>query len=314
MDMFITPLFVLVSTLLMLSFPSYRKGSRTVGSVLYLGFGMVKSLFIVVVPLLSFVFLNTIDKPLSKADCRYGWIDCFEHGKYALLPLFLWSIAALWVIEIPPREKEVKLSRGVSLGLFVGIFVSGVLSFFNIFVMHTDEFVSFDGVSLFAVVLFSYLPVWYLLRFVFEFKNHAARIMHYVWTALSTLPFWFWSVYLSKSHYMRLPDVLETDSCFIVTAASCGHRSIVKSYREPQSGETVNKQLQNFRRFEAWWKSKYPVSHMYFRRVYNRIGPAVACRIRRKWLADTVYIALKPFEWAVRLKISDSGDCTRCIF
>ena len=37
-----------------------------------------------------------------------------------------------------------------------------------------------------------------------------------------------------------------------------------------------------------------------FRCVYNRIGPAVARRIRHPLLADVAFVALKPFEWIAR--------------
>jgi len=58
----------------------------------------------------------------------------------------------------------------------------------------------------------------------------------------------------------------------------------------------VNRQLLIFWQFEALWQKSSPRTHHGFRWIYNRIGPMVAQRVRSKFIADTVYLLLKPFE------------------
>jgi len=41
---------------------------------------------------------------------------------------------------------------------------------------------------------------------------------------------------------------------------------------------------------------KCPNAHRLLRKVYNRVGPAVARRIQRPILADLMYVMLKPIE------------------
>ena len=99
--------------------------------------------------------------------------------------------------------------------------------------------------------------------------------------------------------YRQLPD--EPPSCFIVTAAAQGHPSLVQSHYDSVTGMWVNRQLKTFRRFEMTLKEVAPVTHVILRAVYNRVGPIAAGCIRNRWLADAIYLLLKPLEWSVRL-------------
>lgn len=69
-------------------------------------------------------------------------------------------------------------------------------------------------------------------------------------------------------------------------------------------------QLKAFRAFESTWQRRRPASHRAFRRVYNRVGPVIAGRIRSPYAADAVYLALKPVEWLAG-SIAD-GECEDC--
>ncbi|MEM7313635.1 MAG: DUF6688 family protein [Planctomycetota bacterium] len=99
--------------------------------------------------------------------------------------------------------------------------------------------------------------------------------------------------------YQRLPD--DPPSCFIVTAAARGHRSFVQSRYDATTGMWVNPQLETFRWFETKLQEVAPAAHWCLRAVYNRVGPIVARHICNLWLADAMYVLLKPLEWSIRV-------------
>lgn len=107
--------------------------------------------------------------------------------------------------------------------------------------------------------------------------------------------------YAAVQVYERLPD--EPQRCFIVSAATGGHPWLVGSRLDPSTGERENLQLRRMRAFESLLQSRTPKFHRRLRRVYNVAGPVVAARIRRPVLADAVYLALKPVEWAAILTV-----------
>lgn len=123
--------------------------------------------------------------------------------------------------------------------------------------------------------------------------------------AISFLLGWFGSlavalvakVILAMRFYEQLPD--ERPHCFVVSAAATGHRSLVRSWLHPTLGKPVNRQWERFKAFENALALRSPQLHRGLRAVYNRIGPMVARRIGNPWLADLVYLALKPLEWCV---------------
>jgi len=44
------------------------------------------------------------------------------------------------------------------------------------------------------------------------------------------------------------------------------------------------------------WSRRFPRSHALGRKIYNRCGPVIARRISSPWLADLVFLVLKPGE------------------
>ena len=99
---------------------------------------------------------------------------------------------------------------------------------------------------------------------------------------------------LAMDFYEQLPN--QAPNCFIVTAASRGHWWLVRTWRD-DSGCTVNRQLMTFWQFEATLAAKAPRSHRVLRAVYNEFAPTVARCIIFPWMADIVYLLLKPVEW-----------------
>ena len=104
---------------------------------------------------------------------------------------------------------------------------------------------------------------------------------------------------LAFTLYARLPDDAP-DDCFIVTAATRGHRDVVGSWRDEEQNRLLNQQLLTFWSFENWLKKYLPRTHQFLRFVYNYVGPLLARTIVFRWQADLVYCALKPFEWLIR--------------
>jgi hypothetical protein len=113
-----------------------------------------------------------------------------------------------------------------------------------------------------------------------------------------SLPFCLGSWLWSRSLYASLPDKAP-DDCFIVTAAGRGHAAFVgRNIEIERNGRSllVNQQLLTFWQFENLWRNFAPHSHRIFRQGYNRVGPIIAARIKSPWLADFIYLAIKPFE------------------
>ncbi len=69
----------------------------------------------------------------------------------------------------------------------------------------------------------------------------------------------------------------------------------------------VNQQLATLWAFEVLWRECAPQSHAVFRRGYNLVGPVIARRITSPWIADALYIALKPAELLARFLVNVSS-------
>lgn len=133
------------------------------------------------------------------------------------------------------------------------------------------------------------------------------RNREFTWKDLATKPkfllAWFSGLFVSilvkyplaRQIYQRLPDEPPED-CFIVTAATRGHRQVVGTWFDANRRRVLNSQLLTFWEFERWLKLKTPRTHRCIRAVYNRIGRIVARAIVFRWQADLVYWLLKPIE------------------
>ncbi len=139
---------------------------------------------------------------------------------------------------------------------------------------------------------------------------------HDQWQPTPLLKLWIWFSALALSLLakiplaMRLYDTLPPErpdgygDCFVVSAAARGHAGVVGSHFDPQLGRTVNLQWHSLRAFENHLMAAHPQVHGYLRSAYNRVGPAVAARIRSPYAADLVYCLLKPAEWLTRLYLA----------
>jgi hypothetical protein len=259
--------------------PALKTSSRT---IFWKALGL--SFVGIVLPLLVFVFSAALT-PDSKAASPDGWIDCWHVGKLALTPVVLWAVAAwyaleIWEVQRPPR-------CWVVCGVCSGALVAAACTLFGF------TFCDRDGSALLFLMVPLYVAIWYLIRAIQLARGHFRPVLL---TMLGSLPLWVLSVIWARSKYVSLP---EQSGCFIVTAASRGHRSVVGPLTTVRRGgvdRLANRQLLRFWQFEMVWCEGSPGTHALFRRLYNRLGPKVARRIRTPLAADAMYAALKPAE------------------
>ena len=96
------------------------------------------------------------------------------------------------------------------------------------------------------------------------------------------------------------PQNIEYDEHYLCTVAAGGHKKIVKPIRKGiRHGHEVivNRQLCIANAFEQILEEKTPRFHKLVRGIYDRYGFPVARVIKSKWIADIIYILMKPLEW-----------------
>jgi hypothetical protein len=242
--------------------------------------------------------------PEWKGGCHHGWLDCFHLGKLALTPLVLWASAAFYCVLVLRVQNPRR--TWITLGLFAGAIVSTLCLVFGLVVhLFQDDFWLWLGVPL-------YVAACYVVLGIRAIRGSKLNVGPYLVTLAGTAPLWALSLFLSKRHYLALPD--NPPSCFVVTAALRGHEGIVGPFINVGSYETAriaNRQLSTFWAFEAMWLESRPNAHRRFRAVYNRIGPPLASRIRTPLQADMVYLLLTPLEAIARvmLRLGWSDAC-----
>ena len=248
--------------------------------------------FGIVIPILIF-FLSVFLIPEAKDECRNGWIDCFFTGKLALTPLVFW--AAWGLFDFHSRETQVckPAAQGLLLGALVSLVCLGL------------GFVSYPKDMAPWMLIPLYVAAWYTTAAICAVRFAKLKWVDYFTALGSSIPFWIGSILWSRHCYETLPNT--APSCFVVTAAARGHRRIVGPFFPAiRRGalRTVNEQLLTFWRFETVWQACSPRTHLAFRSIYNRIGPVIAKRICSPWLADAVYLTLKPVEFFCRVLIN----------
>lgn len=245
----------------------------------------------IVVPLVWFG-LSSMLTPDSKSACELGWLHCFVTGKLALVPLVFWACASFYALEVMRLER---FGSWLPLGLGSGVVVSAVCLLQGLACLKD----TLDAVWAWIVPV--YTPLWYGWAFRRSWRIQKPSSSGLKWTVLGSLPAWGVSVWFSHRIYRGLPEM--RSGCYVVTAASKGHRLVVGA-RRPVSrhGEPVGatEQLLIFWQFEDLWRLGSPATHAIFRALYNRIGPIAASLIRDAWLADCAYLSLKPAEWIAR--------------
>ncbi|APR85855.1 Hypothetical protein A7982_11204 [Minicystis rosea] len=107
--------------------------------------------------------------------------------------------------------------------------------------------------------------------------------------------------------------VIPRDCHYLCTVAARGHAWLVRPERLGRRGGidiVVNRQLALANAFEDLLHERWPRFGRLARRIYDRVGLPVSRYIQRRWLADLVYLAMKPAEWLfyAALLLLDRGE------
>ncbi len=246
-----------------------------------------------IVPFIIFLLSTLAQDAEWKGDCPHGWLDCFLVGKLWLTPLVLWASSAWWGFELRRTPGNPPTPPWIVLGLFHGAVVSFVCLLSGILTLGSRGGRQTIWLLVPFLVAASYSTrTWQLIR------TSSLAFTTYVGSFVLAAPVWIASVIWSKQIYAALPDQ-RPDGCFVVTAAARGHPALVGPFFETSHRgrrRPANRQLVTFWEFEELWRRRAPVSHAAFRKLYGRAGPVIARRITRRWVADLVYLALKPAE------------------
>lgn len=118
----------------------------------------------------------------------------------------------------------------------------------------------------------------------------------------------------------RLPiqHIVVQDCHYLCTVAARGTPSLVRPERlGERNGHPilVNRQLAVANAFEDLLHARWPRFGRLARATYDRLGWPVSRYITRAWMADLVYLAMKPFEWGfyATLLLLDRDDPERRI-
>jgi len=118
----------------------------------------------------------------------------------------------------------------------------------------------------------------------------------------------------------RLPvqHIVVNDCHYLCTVAARGTPSLVRPERMGERNGhpiVVNRQLAVANAFEDLLHVRWPRFGRLARATYDRLGLPVSRYITRTWMADAVYVAMKPFEWAfyATLLLLDRDDPERRI-
>ena len=256
-----------------------------------LAWACAKALVLLVVPGVVYL-LSAWLVPDWKGAAVRGWLDGFHLGKLALSPLVAWGLLAAWAHEIWRPEA---LSRAVVLGYVAGALASGLCSLVGLLVVPIPH-----ALDVWLLVPF-YTAAWFTWRAAQLLGDAPPGGAGIGATVASAAALFAASLVWSARIYAQLPD--EAPDCFVVTAASRGHRRLVGPLRPHLRGgrwRPANRQLLTFWALEAAWQARWPRGHRNFRRVYGVVGPLVARRLAHPLLADLCWLALKPAEWLAR--------------
>ncbi|MGC3958764.1 MAG: hypothetical protein QM813_12740 [Verrucomicrobiota bacterium] len=252
------------------------------------------SVFGILVPLLVFL-LSAFLTPEWKGDCPHGWLDCFHLGKLALAPVVLWALISFYVAEIcrPTRP----LARDLVMGLFLGCAVAGACFAYGAATLRAES-----ARMMVYLIVPLYTAVWHGVRLVQAHGRTRPNPIWYLVYLLGSLPFWIAGLVWSRRIFETLPNT--PPECFVVTAASCGHKRLVGPFAETLhrgNRRIANQQLMALWNFEQLWQERSPQTLYRFRHRYNRFGPMIARQINSPLKADVVHYALKPVEWMAHL-------------
>ena len=204
-------------------------------------------------------------------------IQTFElsiHGLIlCLYPLNLCVIALSTIVDTVNQWKEIQESTGLDNKKWKGL----------------RKWV-FDTMSLPVAAFILMIPCIGILIMILTLFGQTPDAIIQAWTQTSE-----WNL----SHQVS-PQNIYQDEHYLCTVAAGGHRKIVKPQRMGvRHGHSVivNRQLCVANAFEQVLEEKLPRLHKTVRTMYDTYGYPVAKHIRSPYMADFIYIVMKPLEW-----------------
>jgi hypothetical protein len=253
---------------------------------------------VIVAPTLLLLLANaTMSGPRWKGGTgALGWISLTTVGEAgsAIMPVWLVGCAVLSAGFLVASNDSIYKSR---INLMMTLTLAAICFW------RAGVWIGSDTPEAAAISVACALPpgvnLLLLAIHTFKYRRWSPGAMPTVVTALAWLVALATTIYckiiLALGRYNALPEV-EPEHCFIVTAAAQGNRRFVGSEFNSSTGRMENAQLARMRALERYLIAEFPAGHRLLRKVYNRIGPVIARRIRRPLIADAAYIILKPLE------------------
>lgn len=253
-------------------------------------------LFLYITPLILIVLYSSVTVPSYKYEYGKTWISLLEVGNAKLIVLPLFIIGVMRVLFALYNNKITWLDFFIQL-TFVLFNIQHVSS-------HAFKHSGFEILLINNIQPGLYLLPHLALLIIFfkEAKSKHTLSQQLLPTAswlLGLSATYIWKIYEAKRLFRELPA--EPPGCFIVTAAGKGHKELVGSFYSPAYNKVMTRQLIIFYQFEFYLMEHFPRFHKGLRKVYNHIGPKIAKRIRTQWIADAVYLLLKPLEYMILL-------------
>ena len=279
---------------LVLALPALRSGTPR-GSFWR---ALAWSTFAITLPALFFLF-STVLTPDSKSAADHVWVASFQAGKLALAPAVLFAVVASWLRESWGLSDRPWLTAAH----LIGALTSGVCFVFGVFAVPLwSEMGPFLIVPAISTALFAQRARLLLRTAPLPMPALASSLGAVAANLTGALLY-------SHQLYEALPE--ETQGCFVVTAASRGHRVVVGPLEVVERHgrrRLANRQLRTFWAFEDRWARRSPASHRAMRRLYGRVGPALARQMRHPLVADLVFVALKPLAWGAQRALRGPAD------
>ena len=259
---------------------------------------------VVLLPLVGYLasVLDPMFEPWWAEAAPAGWSTCLTTTGEAWLPAVLWASAAMYAAAGMGRLD----AAWIRLGLLLGCLASGFLT-----VAAWERGRAGDGGS---ALEYTALPAATLLAhgiaLALALRARRLPLRTILGTAVAGGALAAANIGAAIGRFDRLPYQTPPLSCWIVTAATCGHAWVVRPLRvEWRRGVPVrvNRQLLAFRAFEAAWRAASPRTHAVVRRLYGVVGPRLARRLTSPWAADATYVLLKPLEWIARVGVAIAG-------
>lgn len=117
-------------------------------------------------------------------------------------------------------------------------------------------------------------------------------------------PDYFIKAYLNTSEWTLSqhvsPQNIYFDEHYLCTVAAGGHQEVVKPIRlgiRHDHQVIVNRQLCIANAFEQILEERVPRFHKYIRHFYDTYGFPIAKMIQSAYIADMIYLIMKPLEW-----------------